>query len=176
MSIRRISILAGSLAACLLMNTGVLAVDMASANYSIRWDVADGGGGNSSSGNYTVGASLGQSTAIGKSSSGNYVVVAGFKAIPDTDADGILDSMDNCTKVPNPSQCDGDNDGYGNNCDADFNNDGIVNNFDVGPFKAGLGTTNPVTDLNCDGITNNFDVGPFKSMLGKAPGPSGLIP
>jgi len=94
----------------------------------------------------------------------------------DADGDSLGDVCDNCTQVPNPSQCDGDNDGYGNDCDADFNNDGIVNNFDVGPFKAGLGTTNPVTDLNCDGITNNFDVGPFKAMLGHSPGPSGLVP
>jgi hypothetical protein len=176
MNIRRNSTLVISMASCLIMNTSVFATDMASANYSVKWDVTDGGGGNSTSANYIVEASTGQSTAIGKSTSANYAVVAGFKSIPDSDGDGILDSMDNCTMVPNPSQCDGDNDGYGNNCDADFNNDLIVNNFDVGPFKAGLGTSNPVTDLNCDGITNNFDVGPFKAMLGSAPGPSGLVP
>jgi hypothetical protein len=176
MNNRHSKFLVTSLAVCSLMNADVFATDMSSANYSIKWDVTDGGGGNSTSANYIVETSTGQSTAIGESSSTNYTVVAGFKSIPDSDADGILDSMDNCTHVPNPSQCDGDNDGYGNNCDADFNNDLIVNNFDVGPFKAGLGTTNPVTDLNCDGITNNFDVGPFKAMLGTAPGPSGLVP
>jgi hypothetical protein len=94
----------------------------------------------------------------------------------DTDNDGVPDITDNCILVPNPSQCDGDGDGYGNHCDADFNNDLIVNNYDIGPFRAGLGTTNPVTDLNCDGITNNYDIGPFRSMLGLPPGPSGLHP
>lgn len=94
----------------------------------------------------------------------------------DTDSDGIRDYIDNCILVPNPTQCDGDNDGYGNHCDADFNGDLIVNGLDVGPFKVGFGTTDPVTDLNCDGITNGLDVGPFKSMFGTAPGPSGLNP
>jgi hypothetical protein len=97
-------------------------------------------------------------------------------ACPDKDGDGIPDASDNCILIPNPTQCDGDQDGYGNHCDADFNNDLIVNNFDVGPFRAALGTNNPVTDLNCDGITNNFDVGPFKTMLGHPPGPSGYHP
>lgn len=176
MNNRHSVILATSLVSSMLMSTGVFATDMSSANYSVKWDVADSGGGNSSSTNYIVEASAGQSTAIGSSSSTNYAVVAGFKSIPDSDADGILDSMDNCTQVPNPSQCDGDNDGYGNHCDADLNNDLIVNGLDVGPFRAGFGTTSPVTDINCDGITNGLDVGPFKAMFGMAPGPSGLAP
>ena len=97
---------------------------------------------------------------------------------PDTDADidGVLDINDNCALVPNPTQCDGDMDGYGNHCDADFNNDLIVNNLDTGPFKAGFGTTDPVTDLNCDGITNNLDVGFFRALFGNPPGPSSSHP
>jgi chitodextrinase len=94
----------------------------------------------------------------------------------DKDGDGIPDMSDNCTQVPNPTQCDGDNDGYGNHCDADFNNDLIVNGLDIGPFKAGFGTADPVTDLNCDGITNGLDIGPLKTMFGSPPGPSALAP
>ena len=95
---------------------------------------------------------------------------------PDKDGDGIQDSLDNCILVPNPTQCDGDLDGYGNHCDADFNNDFIVNGLDIGPFKAGFGTADPVTDLNCDGITNGLDVGFLKTMFGFPPGPSGIAP
>jgi hypothetical protein len=95
---------------------------------------------------------------------------------PDTDGDGIQDSLDNCILVPNPTQCDGDNDGYGNHCDADFNNDLIVNGLDIGLFKVGFGTSNVVTDLNCDGITNGLDIGLLKAMFGSPPGPSGLNP
>ncbi len=95
---------------------------------------------------------------------------------PDTDGDGIQDSLDNCILIPNPTQCDGDSDGYGNHCDADFNNDLITNSLDVSPFRAGFGTTNKVTDLNCDGITNSLDISSFRRMFGSPPGPSGIAP
>ena len=45
----------------------------------------------------------------------------------DTDGDGVLDLDDNCVVVANPAQRDTDGDGLGNFCDADLNNDGIVN-------------------------------------------------
>ncbi len=95
---------------------------------------------------------------------------------PDTDGDGIQDSLDNCILIPNPTQCDGDSDGYGNHCDADFNNDLITNSLDISPFRAGFGTTNKVTDLNCDGITNSLDISAFRRMFGSPPGPSGVAP
>lgn len=38
--------------------------------------------------------------------------------IPDTDADGVADSADNCSEQVNVSQFDGDGDGYGDACDA----------------------------------------------------------
>ena len=176
MKTRHYSSLLTILTACLLITGSVFATDMSSTNYSIKWDVADGGGGNSNSANYIVEASSGQPTAIGVSNSTNYNVTAGFESIPDSDADNFLDTMDNCTLVSNPTQCDGDNDGYGNHCDADFNNDLIVNGLDIGLFKAGFGTTDVVTDLNCDGITNGLDIGLLKVLFGSPPGPSGLNP
>ena len=45
----------------------------------------------------------------------------------DADGDGIPDAGDNCTEVANPTQCDTNDDGYGNACDADIDNSGIVN-------------------------------------------------
>jgi hypothetical protein len=92
-------------------------------------------------------------------------------AASNADGDGVHDGIDNCTLVPNPTQCDGDNDGFGNHCDADFNNDGIVNGLDIGPMKANFGTGDPETDLNCDGIVNGLDIGPLKNMFGQPPGP-----
>ena len=94
----------------------------------------------------------------------------------DADDDGVADYVDNCTLVPNPTQCDGDGDNYGNHCDADFNNDLITNGLDIGPLKAGFGSADAVLDLNCDGIVNGLDIGPLKAMFGTAPGPSGLVP
>ena len=46
--------------------------------------------------------------------------------VADTDADGVVDTADNCTFTLNPNQRDTDSDGYGSICDPDFNNDGIV--------------------------------------------------
>ena len=48
----------------------------------------------------------------------------------DTDLDGIDDSIDNCTDFFNPHQLDSDDDLYGNACDGDLNNDGVVNATD----------------------------------------------
>ena len=45
----------------------------------------------------------------------------------DTDDDGIPTTLDNCTLVANADQRDTNGDGYGNVCDPDLNNDGIVN-------------------------------------------------
>ena len=99
-------------------------------------------------------------------------IISNAFAATDTDGDGVPDSQDNCTLVANPTQCDGDNDGYGNHCDADFNDDLIVNGLDIGPMKASFGTADPITDLNCDGIVNGLDIGPLKVMFGTPPGPS----
>jgi len=58
----------------------------------------------------------------------------------DDDTDGLSNTQDNCTQVSNPDQTDSDGDLYGNACDADFNNDGVVNGLDVGPFIGMFGT------------------------------------
>ena len=98
----------------------------------------------------------------------------------DSDGDGIGDSVDNCTLLANPTQCDADMDGYGNRCDADFDNNGIVNNLDVGYFRSAFGTIDLFANLNCDvdtsGIVNNLDAGIFRSLFGSPPGPSALAP
>ncbi len=43
----------------------------------------------------------------------------------DTDTDGITDDQDNCTLVYNPDQLDRDQDGAGDLCDSDDDNDGL---------------------------------------------------
>lgn len=54
----------------------------------------------------------------------------------DNDGDGIDDEIDNCLLVPNVAQRDTDGDYVGNACDADLNNDWIVNSQDLGLLKA----------------------------------------
>ena len=90
------------------------------------------------------------------------------------DGDGIIDSEDNCIDDFNPNQTDTDKDGYGNFCDGDFNNDGIVefpDNETMGNF---FYTNNPETDLNGDLTTDFLDLGRLTFLWGKEPGPSGL--
>jgi len=112
-------------------------------------------------------------------------VVSGLAPGLDSDADGVDDDFDNCKLVPNGpqipdaggnSQLDSNGDGYGNICDADLNNDGVVNGLDVGPFVVEFGTAGPDTDFNGDGVVNGLDVGPFITGFGQAPGPSALAP
>ena len=96
----------------------------------------------------------------------------------DTDGDGVPDSTDNCILVSNANQRDTNNDGYGNLCDADLNNNGMVNTTDLGLFKAVFrqSGTNLDADFDGNGIVNTIDLGIFKRLFGKAPGPSGRVP
>lgn len=56
-------------------------------------------------------------------------------ALTDFDGDGIPDIRDNCRIVVNTDQRDTDQDGNGNLCDADLNNDGLANSLDLGLSK-----------------------------------------
>lgn len=95
----------------------------------------------------------------------------------DVDADGVRDMLyDNCTSVSNSDQLDTDSDGYGNLCDADFNNDIIVNSLDLGLFKTAFFTAGDIVeDLNGDQIVNSLDLGLFKLRFMQPPGPSATV-
>ncbi len=101
---------------------------------------------------------------------------------PDQDGDGQPNVIDNCSLVanyPTPS-CDTQQDGFGNLCDGDFNEDLAVDGSDFGLFKTAFGAgTDPGngTDMNCDGAVDGADFTTFKAKFGTpgaAPGPSGL--
>ncbi len=101
---------------------------------------------------------------------------------PDTDGDGIVDSEDNCIDTPNPDQRDTDGDGFGNICDADLDNDGIVNMKDVGMLREAFFTApgdalwNPDADFDGDDAINFTDLGVMRQLFLEDPGPSGLVP
>ena len=90
----------------------------------------------------------------------------------DSDGDGLDDNSDNCTLVPNPDQKDADDDGMGNYCDADFNNDGNINFLDLDIMKAAfLQAGDLLTDLDGNGITNFLDLQMMAAMFFSEPGP-----
>jgi hypothetical protein len=91
----------------------------------------------------------------------------------DSDGDGIPDSRDNCINVRNPDQRDSDGDGYGDACDADVNNDGIVNSVDLALVRDAFGKPGRSrADLNGDGNVNALDLALVRRLFGTAPGPS----
>ncbi len=95
----------------------------------------------------------------------------------DSDADGLLNGVDNCRLVSNADQRDTNGDGYGNLCDPDFNNNGIVDSQDGALLKASFGSgAFPDRDLNANGIVDSQDGAILKARFGQAPGPSGFKP
>jgi len=98
-----------------------------------------------------------------------------FRVTDDTDADGVLDYQDNCTLIANANQRDTNSDGYGNLCDPDFNNNGIVDSQDGALLKAAFGSAAfPDRDLNGNGIVDSNDGARLKAKFGQPPGLSGL--
>ncbi len=105
--------------------------------------------------------------------------MAAGTSVVDSDGDGIADDFDNCTFVTNPGQKDADQDGYGNICDADLNNSGLVTTADFGLLRSVLGqyaSSGPLAaaaDLDGLGLVTSTDFGILRSSLDRPPGPSG---
>ena len=102
-------------------------------------------------------------------------------AATDTDSDGVLDDADNCILVANgPNdpdaggnvQLDTDGDGYGNICDPDFDNSGVVNAADLAYMKTQFFTNDADADLDGSGVVNAADLAILKTMFFQPPGPS----
>lgn len=101
----------------------------------------------------------------------------------DRDQDGIGDTADNCWLEPNADQRDTNNDGFGNRCDADVDDDGLVNrsNGQIYPFdqrgdlesitlSARSEFYDPNHDLDGDGEVNERDLLIARLALYRAPG------
>ncbi|MEM7081432.1 MAG: SBBP repeat-containing protein [Pseudomonadota bacterium] len=89
----------------------------------------------------------------------------------DQDQDNVLDGLDNCERVANPDQRDTNDDGFGNLCDADLNNDNIVNFVDVSQFASVFGSTDEDADFNGDGAVNFLDLVILREGFLLPPGP-----
>jgi hypothetical protein len=105
---------------------------------------------------------------------------AGTIPCPDSDADGVLDSADNCLADPNPDQRDTNLDGYGNVCDTDYDGDGMVGTSDFISLVAAFGAAQgqpayqPDLDFDGDGSIGNKEYILLSSDFGAPPGPSGF--
>ena len=78
---------------------------------------------------------------------------------PDVDGDGVLNEMDNCPTLANPSTAEYDGDGMGDECDPDDDNDGVPDILDCEPKNEdvfpGADETCVVLDIDCDGDLYN---------------------
>ncbi|MEM6639454.1 MAG: hypothetical protein AAF610_06095 [Pseudomonadota bacterium] len=91
----------------------------------------------------------------------------------DTDGDGIDDELDNCSRIDSIDTRDADEDGIGNLCDTDLNNDCTTNFLDLGILRSQFFSPDPVADFNGDGTVNFVDLGVLRQNFFSAPGISG---
>ena len=102
----------------------------------------------------------------------------------DLDGDGIVNALDNCLEIPNIRQRDSNGDGFGNLCDGDVDNDGVVtSSWGNPPFgdielmhiSMHRGRYDPDHDMDGDGDVDEIDISLAQLGLLLAPGPSGLV-
>ena len=83
------------------------------------------------------------------------MVMSSCTTILDTDGDGVIDGLDNCTAIANANQADNDTDGLGDVCDDDDDNDGVLDVDDACPLVSG--TVNGCPDTDADGVADIND-------------------
>jgi hypothetical protein len=98
----------------------------------------------------------------------------------DADMDNYCDVADNCSDVSNPDQFDSNGDGFGNACDADFDNDGSVTMVDhdllleVIFSHEGDGFYDTDCDMDGDGVIGIPEWNLLRTQFAAGvPGPSG---
>lgn len=140
-------------------------------SYRSGWSVSDAGDVNGDGSDDVIIGAPWAGTIDGTRVGESYVV---FGKPTDSDGDGVSNDADNCTLVSNADQRDTDGDGVGNLCDADLDNDCIVNFVDLGSLKAVFFGSNPNADFDGNGVVDFADLGIMKAGFFQPPGPSGV--
>ena len=99
-----------------------------------------------------------------------------FRPFTDADGDGVADLADDCLAVADPGQRDSNGDGYGNACDADLDDDGVVGFPDLARLRAAFLGSDADADLDGDGVVSFADLARLRASMFRPPGPSGLRP
>ncbi len=99
-----------------------------------------------------------------------FTSASGVFLVPDYDLDGVVNQLDNCPNHANPEQTDSDDDGYGNRCDPDLNNDETVNFLDLQIMSDVFFTDDADADLDSDGFVNFLDLQIMEDFFFSSPG------
>lgn len=114
---------------------------------------------------------------------GSYEI--GLQCLIGTCADVVAMCGDNCIDAANGPlipdaggnvQRDTDGDGFGNACDPDVDNNGVVNFLDVSVWDDFFGTSEPDMDFDGDGVANFLDLFILAELFSMPPGPSCRLP
>lgn len=101
------------------------------------------------------------------------ILLPAISVAQDSDNDGVNDNLDNCTTIVNLLQRDSNSDGFGNACDADLDNNGMVSFNDLNLFRSAFDTDNADADFDGNGRVSFNDLNIFRSLFDKPPGPAG---
>lgn len=106
--------------------------------------------------------------------------IAGAGAVADGDGDLVPDQFDNCSDEPNgpgespANQVDVDNDGFGNICDCDFDQSGLVLGNDIVEALQNFNMNSPLHDLDSSGLVLGNDIVNCLNQFNSAPGPGAV--
>jgi len=162
-------------------SSGVASYNPSGANAGPVINTAGDGQGNPLSGARGVAVDASGNVFVSGVSSDNVFVVPAPAPDGDDDFDFVANAADNCLRFDNgpndqSNQIDSDQDGIGNACDGDLNQDGYVSGFDFDIIVQYFGSASapPSMDFTGDGLFTGTDFNRFVVMFSRPVGPSGL--